>query len=145
MNRRSVLLSTALIIPLRLCSKLGGNLPGVPIPLPQPFNTVVLDGSGNGVTSIGPTVVREHWQIASASVRCSSAVKEATCTVYFGSTLSTATFLDTTITGSSGDICGINQVDLQPGMQIWAQWQGGDVGATATLILNGTKTKGAPS
>lgn len=115
-----------------------------PRPLNQPFATVVLDGSGNGTASIGPQRVREHWQPNSVSVSVSTNVKEAQCSVYMGTVIGASTFFGQTFTGSTGDTCGIGQ-DMQTGMRIFAQWKGGDPGAVATVIVNGTYSIGAPS
>lgn len=116
-----------------------------PRPLPQPFGQILLDGSGHGVAQIGPQRVREHWQPVSASVKVSTKVSEAQCTVFMGTTKNDATFLGQTATGSSGDTCGFLGQDMQTGMQIFAEWTGGDPGSLATVVVNGTYTIGAPS
>lgn len=105
--------------------------------------TTVLNGSGNGVASIGPQRVREHWQLISAAVQVATEVKQAVCNLYVGSTMGQATFFATTINGSGGDTCGFGGMDIQPGMQVWAQWVGGDANETATLTITGTYTTGA--
>jgi hypothetical protein len=118
-----------------------------PKPLSQPFATVILDGSGNGVASLGPQRVREHWQPTGASVSVATQTNEAQCSIFMGTTMNATTFLGQTATGSSGDTCGFaggNQ-DMQTGMKIFAQWKGGDPGSVATVIVNGTYTIGAPS
>ena len=123
--------------------------PNVAKPLSQPFAQVTLDGSGNGIASLGPVKVREHWQLISASVKTtqlpSAIVNDATCQLYIGSNINQGTFVSKTITGSSGDTCPLASQDIQPGMQVWAQWIGGDAGATAVLTLTGTYTTGSPS
>ena len=113
-------------------------------PLPQPFAQVTLDGSGNGTASLGPVRVREHWQPASASVKVSTNVLEASCAVYLGSTINDVTFMSQSITGSTGDTCGFANNDMQTGMRIFAVWKGGDPGSIATVIVNGTYTIGTP-
>jgi hypothetical protein len=112
-------------------------------PLNDIFGTVVLDGTGAGVASIGPARVREHWQVSSAYVSVSTNNNEAQCTVYVGTTLGSSTAFGTTFTGSTGDTCGIG-IDIQPGMRVWAKWTGGDAGATGIVNLSGTYTLGAP-
>jgi hypothetical protein len=115
--------------------------------LPIPSGTVAsvtLDGSGNGIASLGPTRVREHWQLVSASVKASSNVKEAQCSLYVGPSISPSSFISQTATGSSGDTCSLGGNDIQTGMQVWAQWTGGDAGAIATLTPNGSYSLGAP-
>lgn len=115
-----------------------------PKPLSQPFATVTLDGSGNGVARIGPQRVREHWQPTSASVSVATNTAEAQCSIFMGTVMNAATFLGQTATGSTGDTCGFGGQDMQSGMNIFAQWKGGDPGAVATVVVNGTYTIGAP-
>jgi len=125
-------------------------MPSQPQPLTQIFASVVLDGSGNGVANIGPTRTREHWQVVAAGVSVTAAnpavgpLSDAICSVFVGSNLSSATFLSATFTGSSGDTCDCGNIDIQPGMQVWAQWKGGDPGQTATVTVFGTYTRGQP-
>jgi hypothetical protein len=127
------------------------TLSGVPRPFPggAQFARVVLDGSGNGQTSLSPQRVKEHWQVSFAGVAVTfpgaqtSPTNQAKCSVYVGTSLSSATFVGNTATGSSGDTCAINQ-DLQPGQSVFAVWIGGDAGQTATLTLFGTYSIGAP-
>lgn len=122
---------------------------GATQPLPQPFAQVVLDGSGNGVASLGPVIARQHWQVLSASVKTTqptgTVVNDAACDLYVGSNINQSTFVSHTITGSSGDTCGLGSQDIQPGMQVWAKWTGGDPGATAVVTVSGTYSSGAPS
>lgn len=103
--------------------------------------TVSLDGSGNGVAMIGPTIAREHWQLDAAGVKVATNTKESLCSIYVGTSIQNGTFFGTSFTGSSGDTCGLS-IDIQPGMKVWAQWSGGDVGALATLTVFGTYSQG---
>jgi hypothetical protein len=117
----------------------------MPQPLYAKYGTVVLDGSGNGTASIGPVRTREHWQVAAASVAVNlNPTKQAQCQLYVGAVVSPTTFISQTVTGSSGDTCGLGGIDIQPGMQVWAKWTGGDAGQTATVTVIGTYTLGAP-
>ena len=116
-----------------------------PKPLNQPFATVTLDSNGNGIASLGPQRVREHWQPTSASVSVATNTKEAQCSVYMGTVANSTTFLGQTATGSTGDTCGFSGQDMQTGMRIFAQWTGGDAESVATVVVNGTYTIGAPS
>jgi hypothetical protein len=99
---------------------------------------VTLDASGNGSIRLAPA--GEKWRINNISVQASSAVNEATATVY-KRFIGTAYRHSGTYAGSSGDN---NQLDepirLNDGEPIWIQWTGGDVGATATVVLTGEKT-----
>jgi hypothetical protein len=114
-------------------------------PLAGKFVQVTLDGSGNGQAFLGPSRVREHWQLAGVSVKVATSVKEATCDVYLGTAASPTQFLSHTDFGSSGRTCALGGLDIQPGQSIIAVWEGGDANATATLVFNGTYTIGAPN
>jgi hypothetical protein len=103
-----------------------------------------LDGNGDGTTSVGPSIVKEHWQPSAAVVSVATQTKQAQCSVYVGTSVQDGTLQGTTATGSSGDTCGFAGLDIQPGNRIWAVWTGGDPGSTATLVANGTRTIGAP-
>jgi len=104
--------------------------------------TVVLDASGNGTVQLSPNGSNEHWLPTLASVKASSATNEASCKIYIGQSINDSNFVSGTFTGSSGDAS-----DQVSGFDIWhrgnryifAVWAGGDVGATATLTLSGTK------
>lgn len=101
--------------------------------------TVILDGSGNGIIRVGPVRVRESWQPFTEAVRVSTNGKEAQCVLYYGTTsISGATFMAQTQTGSTGDTCGSPGLNLPQGYALFAQWTGGDPGATATLHVIGT-------
>jgi hypothetical protein len=123
-------------------------MPRTPQPLQGTiyFATVVLDGSGNGTASVGPTRVREHWQLSAAAVAVNqNPTNQAVCQLYVGSAPNNQNFVSQTLTGSSGDTCGLGGVDIQSGMKVWAKWTGGDAGQLATVTVIGTYTIGAPS
>lgn len=103
--------------------------------------SVTLDVNGNGTVSVGPSIVREHWQPTNIAVSATSAAIEAQCNVYLGTTPSASQLVLTTTTGSSGDSSGASGIDMQPGQLLIAQWKGGDVGAIATLHVNGTRSR----
>jgi hypothetical protein len=103
--------------------------------------SVVLDGNGNGICSVGPQIVREHWNPTNVAVSATSFVKDAQCNVYLGTTPTAGQLVLSTTTGSSGDSSGASGIDMQPGQLLIAQWKGGDVGATATLHVNGTRLR----
>lgn len=102
----------------------------------------ILDSNGNANLQLGPSIVREHWQPASATVSVNDKSVESTCSIYLGSTISAGQLLSTSRTGSTGDVCTIAGIDMQPGMLVIAQWLGGKAGATATLRLIGTRSRG---
>ena len=101
-------------------------------PLDQ-FASVTLDGNGNGLASLGPTRVKEHWQPISTYVSVSSNTKEATAKLSIGTTAQTATNQATTALGSTGDTCGTPGADMPAGYRLFVQWEGGDPGALATM------------
>lgn len=107
----------------------------------QMSGTVKLDVNGNGQISLGPQVVREYWTLTLASVSVSSAVKEATATLYLGIGPTAGRRITGTATGSSGDTAGLANMEVQPGQTILAVFQGGDPGATANLSIVGTKDR----
>lgn len=103
-------------------------------------SAVVLDGSGNGTVQIGPLSALETWHPQNVHVSASSATKEATCAVYVGNTVQPRCFRDQTFTGSSGDSSDrVNADVVTTGAYVFAVWQGGDAGATATLTVTGTR------
>jgi hypothetical protein len=113
----------------------------------QPLNrfaSVTLDGSGNGIASLGPVRVREHWQLAYAAVAVATHVLEAQCQLYIGPAANAANFVSQTVTGSTGDTCALGGVDIQPGQQVFAKWTGGDANKIATITVNGTYSIGGP-
>lgn len=101
--------------------------------------TVVLDASGNGIAGIGPIGARETWHVDQASVNASTNVKEAGCDIIVGDAPTHGFYRDHTISGSTGDSSTNMNIDVGVGWKVWAIWKGGDVGATATLIVSGTK------
>lgn len=118
----------------------GANL-SEPLQLTQ-NGSVVLDGSGNGRISLGPSVVRESWTPTSAVVAVSTTTLEARCDLYLGVGGNPARLLASSRTGSSGDTCGFGGFTLMPGQSVVAVWTGGDAGATATLNVYGTRQRG---
>ncbi len=97
-----------------------------------------LDGNGNGTAYIGPYSFREQWSGLTASVRCSTNVKEAICSVYSGAGPTPGYFTDATTWGSTGDSTQ-NLSTCQMGGNVFAVWTGGDAGAQAVLTITGTK------
>jgi hypothetical protein len=102
--------------------------------------TVTLNGAGGGTAQTGPASPGEQWQLTTASVSCSTHVNEATCNIYLGGAVGQSTFVDGTFSGSSGDSTNNVTYPLNPGQSIFAVWANGDAGATATLVLQGTRT-----
>jgi hypothetical protein len=105
--------------------------------------SVVLDGSGNGTVQITPIGPNEHWLPTTAAVKTTRPiVNEANCIIYIGQKVDDNNFVDQTLSGSSGDATGkVTGYDVshRTDRYIFAVWSGGDAGARATLIVNGTK------
>jgi hypothetical protein len=102
--------------------------------------SVVLDSSGTGTAELGPSVPGEVWTPTNASVKCSTSTSEATCKIYAGNSLSPGSFVDGTTWGSTGDSTSNFGLSLYPGQQVFAQWAGGDAGATGTIVVTGTRS-----
>jgi hypothetical protein len=102
--------------------------------------SVVLDSSGNGTAELGPSSPGEVWAPGNASVSVTTSVSEATARIYAGNGLSPGSFVDGTTWGSTGDSTTNFATSLYPGQQIFAQWTGGDPGATATVVVTGTRS-----
>jgi len=117
------------------------------MPASWPLNqtgTVVLDGSGNGTVQLTPDGPREHWQPANAAVKVSTNNALAVCRSYVGPSATDQYFVDASYDGSTGDntdrVAGHDVYRAGPYPSVWAVWSGGDPGATATLILTGTRS-----
>jgi len=103
-----------------------------PIPLDEPAS-VVLDGSGNGEVTIGPTRSRQVWNVTSVAVRTvqDDPTNEAQCRIFVNGRYRAGTF-----SGSSGDDTDLT-VRLGRNNKITAQWTGGDAGVRAEMLLTG--------
>ena len=99
----------------------------------------VLNSEGNGTAYVGPQSYREQWTGLTASVRASTNVNEATCSVYAGAAATPGYFSGATTWGSTGDST-TNLATVQLGGNVFAVWTGGDPGATAYLTVTGTKS-----
>jgi len=103
---------------------------------------VKLDGSGNGTARITPYGARNgglSWDVDAIAVSVETQVAEAVCSVYisYGQILADpSTLVGTTITGSTGDTCGVGQ-EIQPGDYISVVWTGGDAGKYAVARITG--------
>jgi hypothetical protein len=99
---------------------------------------VTLDASGNGTAFTGPGSFLEVWSDLTVSVRCSTNVKEALCSVFTGASTDPGNYACGTTWGSTGD-SSTNVGTVQMGGNVFAVWTGGDAGAKATLSITGTK------
>lgn len=102
--------------------------------------SVVLSAAGAGTAKIGPRSAREVWHPSNATVRASSATKEAQAELFVGFSVYAGASRGTTFSGSSGDTySGLAGDIVRCGEYVHAVWTGGDAGATATLNVTGTK------
>jgi hypothetical protein len=101
---------------------------------------IKLDGSGNGTAKLGPTAHGDEWDVSEISVKANAnPTNEATCNIYNGHSPTDDNFVDGTFSGSSGDSSDRTGPPLRLGSYIWAVWNGGDSGQTATLSVTGTR------
>lgn len=98
--------------------------------------SATVNASGVARVEIGPGQL-ETWHITTVAVKTSTNTLEPIAEVYLGPP-SPVNLLGGTYTGSLD--AGPENVVLQQGQFITCVWTGGDVGATATLSLSGTKT-----
>jgi hypothetical protein len=106
--------------------------------------SVVLDSNGNGTIALGPTGFGGVWTQVVASVRVATNTAEATCLVTVGPENSPQYFADGTTWGSTGDSTSNIQPSIPTGQSVYANWAGGDPGATAYLNLTGLDVYAAP-
>ncbi len=99
---------------------------------------VTLDGSGNGILRFAPAGTR--WRLVNVSVKASSAVLEATATLYKGF-VGDQYRIEGTSAGSTGDTTQLdNPITLNDGEAFWVVWIGGDPGAVATAVILGQQS-----
>ena len=103
--------------------------------------SVVLNSSGNGTASIGPTV-GQKWRLRTASIIVPGAILIPQCKIYMGGAAIDPFFVDGTYTGALASTSNVNGKPLTNGQRIFAVWTGGDPGATATLTITGTSEIG---
>jgi hypothetical protein len=109
------------------------------------FASVVLNSSGNGQVSLGPTATGETWQVTSIAVAtnqgANNVTNDAQCAIYLGAIATVGQLIDTTLTGSSGDQTdsAASVGDIFVGQVVTAVWTGGDTGASATMSIFGTR------
>jgi len=102
-----------------------------------------LPGAGSGTAQLGPVSPGEVWypQVVSVGTDQAEITNEAQCKIYVGDQAIQPNYVDGTLSGSTGDSTSNagGQV-VHPGEWIWAEWTGGDAGATAFLNIQGTRT-----
>jgi hypothetical protein len=101
-----------------------------------------LDSSGNGTVQAGPASPGEVWYPTSVSISSTGDQPsgDATCYVYAGETVAQWTFVDATynVLGAASSL--IAGKVLYPGQYVQAVFTGANPGATATLVVTGTRT-----
>lgn len=97
------------------------------------YASVVMDA--NGYAAVQFQAQGQKLEITNLSVRASSAINEATATVYKGN-IGQLYRLSGTFAGSSGD-SNNDTIYLNDGERIYVVWEGGDVGATAIATISG--------
>jgi hypothetical protein len=116
---------------------------GVTVPLNQSA-VVTLSALGAGTAQLGPTSARETWHPAIVSVKTNQAptaiVNEAQCKIYVGPDATDPSFVDGTLSGSTGDSSeNVSGQEVDCGEYVFAVWSGGDSGAQGRLNVQGTK------
>jgi hypothetical protein len=99
------------------------------------YQTVVLDGSGNGAVSF--QAVGSAIRITNIFFRVSSQSAQAVCTIYKGQIADGNMILNSNSGSTGGNAKG--NVDLFDGETAYVRWTGGDPGATATATFTGEK------
>lgn len=102
--------------------------------------SVVLDGSGDGYVRFTPR--GEKWYPTLVSVKVSTQTAEAQCRIFAGPASTDDNYVDGTLSGSTGDSTDrVTGYVIAAGQTpyVFAVWSGGDAGAQATAVLNGTK------
>src|SRR5215469_13160699 len=97
---------------------------------------------GAATAQLGPSYAGEVWLPTVASVHANETTitNEAQCKIYSGALVGLGTYLDGTLSGSTGDSTDrVTGQVLQPGQYIFAVWSGGDSGSTVTLNIQGTR------
>lgn len=96
---------------------------------------------GDALLRLGPTAHGITWEPEVASVRCSTNVREAVVNIFVGNAATPDNYVDNTQTGSTGDSTGnvrTRGAHTTLGNYVWADFKGGDPGATAYLTVTGT-------
>lgn len=100
-------------------------------------------GQGIGTVQAGPTSPGEVWRPSQVSVSCSAVVTAGVCqcNIYAGAGPSQSAFVDGTFSGDTGDTTdAIGGQVVNPGQSVFAVWSGGVAGATATMMVSGSRT-----
>jgi hypothetical protein len=105
--------------------------------------SVTLDGSGDGTVQVGPKYTNEVWYPTSVSVSSTGTPAAGTgtsCYVYAGPGASQPYFVDATYASAGAASSLISGQKIYPGNWIWAVFTNAGIGATATVVVSGTRT-----
>ena len=107
--------------------------------------SVVLDGSGNGIASLGPGTPGHVWQPQTVSIFMTGAIPTpggsnvSVVYLYAGNDTSAISLIDSTYNVNANSTGAIQGIVLYPGQFISAQWVFGNPHATATVNVVGTR------
>jgi hypothetical protein len=113
------------------------------IPL-QSSASVVLNGSGDGTVTLGPSSPGVVWYPATVAVQVATNVSEATGYLYVGVAEAPGNLIGTTQTASTGDSDDLPGYPVYPGTFLIFSWSGGDAGQVATMTVFGSQTVPSP-
>lgn len=97
----------------------------------QYSQSITLNGSGYGYVRFAPA--SWDWILTRVNVSVSTQTLEAIASLY-ERVISSGTRIDSTERGSSGDTFSIRTF-ISDGTSLYAEWTGGDAGATATATI----------
>jgi len=99
--------------------------------------SVVLDVNGQGTVILQPGNANERWTISSTSVRQQgTAVKNPLYNSYVGAVTPNQA-VDGSYSGNQDDSDTV--IEIPYGSYFTGQWTGGDIGATLTIVVRGTR------
>ncbi len=99
--------------------------------------TCTFDAAGAGTSFIQPTGARESWRVSFITVNSSSVTLVPVVMFYRGS-IAPSNFVAGSFSGTL-DVDSLPNISLRSGERLIAVWTGGDVGATGTFRVEGTK------
>lgn len=94
----------------------------------------VADANGRAVASLQPLRSFELWKIKRMTVQSTSTTLVPTCKIYRGAETASA-LVDGTHTGTLDH--SDTDMQLRNGEALLAVWEGGDVGSTCTITIEG--------
>lgn len=101
--------------------------------------TAIANAAGRAVAQLQPMRSFEQWKVISSTVQSTSSVLKPTAKLYRGSE-TPSTIIEGTYSGSLDSTD--KSYKLRNGERVLAVWTGCDVGASCTLTIEGTKSRG---